>query len=148
MLTADYHAGNWDEIFRVIKNYEVFQDEPFNQASDAFIAEIQKRYPDARFILSTRDNATEWFHSLLRFSRKKWAWKKIPIRWDDVKKVEYGKKDDYFQRYLRYRQEAKAIPRRPSFQCIDEEGKCDENGLISMPNLNYTNATESVQRAI
>jgi hypothetical protein len=102
MLAADYHAGNWDEIFRVIKNYEVFQDEPFNQASDAFIAEIQKRYPDARFILSTRDNATEWFHSLLRFSRKKWAGEKTPIRWDDVKNVEYGKKDDYFRRYLRY----------------------------------------------
>lgn len=104
MLTADYHAGNWDEIFRVIKNYEAFQDEPFNQASDAFIAEIQKRYPDAKFILSTRDNATEWFHSLLRFSRKKWAGKKTTIRWDDVKKIQYGKKDDYFRRYMRYHQ--------------------------------------------
>jgi hypothetical protein len=80
MLTADYHAGNWDEIFRGIKNYEAFQDEPFNQASDAFIAEFQKRYPDAKFILRTRDNATEWFHSLLRFSRKKWAGKKTTIR--------------------------------------------------------------------
>ena len=104
MLVQDYHEERWEGIFKVIRNYEAFQDEPFNQATDEFIMKIRNRYPNAKFILSTGDDATEWFQSLLRFSRKKWAGETASIGWNDIQKVHYGRKGDYFRRYLRYHQ--------------------------------------------
>jgi len=90
LLAFDYFDGKWERILNIIKNYEAFQDTPFSKATNEFLLELQQRYPDAKFILSTRDDASEWYHSLLQFHRKLWFKDKAIVDWKDVKEVNYG----------------------------------------------------------
>jgi hypothetical protein len=101
-LLFDYFDGKWERIMHIIKNYEAFQDVPFSKATNEFISKLRQQYPDAKFILSTRDDASEWYHSLLRFHRKKWFRGKEIIQWEDVKRVNYVVKELSFKRALKY----------------------------------------------
>lgn len=95
MLLHDYFDGDWEAIFKIIKNYEAFQDSPFSMATDVFISEIRNQYPNAKFILLTRKNSSEWYHSLVRFHRKIRYGNKEKIEWRDVQKIQYsGRKVD------------------------------------------------------
>ena len=87
MLLHNYYDGDWEEIMKIIENYEAYQDVPFSISTDAFISNIRRLHPSAKFILSTRDDASEWYHSLIRFHRKLWYGNKKEIEWCDVQKV-------------------------------------------------------------
>lgn len=94
-LLHDYFDGNWNEYFRIIKNYEAFQDSPFSMASNEFILEIKNKYPNALFILTVRDDSTVWYQSLVRFHRKIRYGDMPSIEWSDVRKIEFsGRKVD------------------------------------------------------
>ena len=101
LLAFDYFDGKWERILNIIKNYEAFQDVPFSIATNEFLSELQRRYPDAKFILSTRDSASEWYHSLLQFHRKLWFEDKTIVEWKDVKEVNYGTEGFVFRSILR-----------------------------------------------
>ena len=89
MLRHQYYDGDWQEILKIIHNYEAFQDVPFSMSTDSFISEIRGLYPTAKFILTTRDDASAWYASLIRFHRKLWYGNKAKIEWCDVQKVRY-----------------------------------------------------------
>ena len=88
-LLYHYYDGDWQEILKVIRNYEAFQDLPFSLSTDLFISEIRGLYPTAKFILTTRDDASAWYSSLVRFHRKLWYGNKTEIEWCDVQKARY-----------------------------------------------------------
>ena len=90
MLLHQYYDGDWQEILKIIHNYEAFQDVPFSKSTNSFISELRRLYPTAKFILTTRDDASEWHSSLVRFHRKLWYGGKAEIEWCDVQKVKYG----------------------------------------------------------
>ena len=88
-LIQQYYDGDWQEILKIIHNYEAFQDMPFSNSTNLFISELRRLYPTAKFILTTRDDASEWYASLVRFHRKLWYGNKAEIEWCDVQKVKY-----------------------------------------------------------
>ena len=89
MLRHQYYDGDWQEILKIIHNYEAFQDVPFSKSTNLFICELRRLYPTAKFILTTRDDASEWYSSLIRFQRKLRYGNKTEIEWCDVQKVRY-----------------------------------------------------------
>lgn len=89
MLLHQYFDGDWQEILKIIHNYEAFQDVPFSKSTNLFISEIRRLYPTAKFILTTRDDASEWYSSWIRFQRKLRYGNKAEIEWCDVEKVRY-----------------------------------------------------------
>lgn len=99
LLRDDYLQGNRQEIFRLIKRYETFQDIPFSIADETFLHDLTATYPSAKFILSKRSSDEEWYQSLCRFHSKGSHDGKWPLTWDDVKKVDYlgkGRRYDFF----------------------------------------------------
>jgi len=89
MLRHQYYDGDWQEILKIIHNYEAFQDVPFSKSTNLFISKLRRLYPTAKFILTTRDDASEWYASLIRFQRKLRYGNKAEIEWCDVQKVRY-----------------------------------------------------------
>jgi hypothetical protein len=68
MLYKEFFGGDYEEVFRYIETGEVFQDFPFSFPK--FYEILERKYPDARFILSVRNSSDEWFDSLVRFHSK------------------------------------------------------------------------------
>lgn len=91
-LRDEFFSGRWDRVFELIDKHDAFQDTPFSTGGGAFVAALRDRYPDAKFILTVRDSAEQWFNSLERFHRGQWFGDKEVITWDDVASVEYIRK--------------------------------------------------------
>ncbi len=53
-------AGNIEQLIRLMDEYDSFEDWPW----PLLYREIDQRYPDARFILTTRKDADTWYRSL------------------------------------------------------------------------------------
>lgn len=69
VLTADYmEQGRMDRLEGYIETAEVFQDVPF--ALPGFYKELIERYPNAKFVLTVRDSAEQWYQSVVRFQKK------------------------------------------------------------------------------
>ena len=86
MLEA-WHNRDFKKIVSFCKTADAFQDIPFSlpytfQALDA-------HYNNAKFILTVRDSAEQWYNSLTMFHSKLWAdGKRIPTS-EDLKKASY-----------------------------------------------------------
>ncbi len=65
MLVKDYAAGNWQPIVDFVGTADFFQDIPFSARHT--YRHIFPAYPSAKFILSRRQSADEWYTSLVRF---------------------------------------------------------------------------------
>lgn len=61
-LTRSICNGNFQPAFRVIDEYESFEDWPW----PLFYKKIDKHYPESRFILTVRKDSSTWFESLKR----------------------------------------------------------------------------------
>ena len=63
-LFKEYRKGNFDSIFKVMDEYDSFEDWPW----PLMYKEIDKKYKDAKFILTTRKNPETWYKSLCKMS--------------------------------------------------------------------------------
>jgi len=73
---AELLLDNWNERdFKAIENYvksaSAFQDIPFSLPY-TFIA-LHQKFPNAKFILSIRDDADQWYNSIVNFHSKLWS---------------------------------------------------------------------------
>ena len=68
LLLKDIMKGDFIRLKQFTEKYNAFQDVPFS------LPEIYQRlyewFPDARFILSVRDNEDQWFNSISKFHSK------------------------------------------------------------------------------
>lgn len=88
---SNWYDGNFEAIFnsKLFKNTQVFEDEPFWHPE--FYKVLYHRFPNAKFILFTRDS-DDWFRSMLHHSKGN--------IWDDFKlhcKL-YHREADYYQK--------------------------------------------------
>jgi hypothetical protein len=64
-LLEDWAVRNFTPIVAFARSAQVFQDIPFSLPYT--YAFLDRAYPDARFILSVRDDAEQWYASVIRF---------------------------------------------------------------------------------
>ncbi|MCZ4409305.1 hypothetical protein O3Q51_10810 [Cryomorphaceae bacterium 1068] len=65
LLLSDFSAGNFQAILDFCDSADFFQDLPFSAPNCYKI--LLTAYPDAKYILTVRDNADVWYDSLVRF---------------------------------------------------------------------------------
>jgi len=65
-LLRSYAAGDIDIILKVTESFDSFEDWPW----PLLFKEFDRNYPDAKFILTTRDNEETWFKSLCSHAEK------------------------------------------------------------------------------
>lgn len=66
-----YPAGHWEAIVDFARTADFHQDLPFSAAKT--YEALDKAFPDARFILTHRNSAAEWYRSLTRFHAVKFG---------------------------------------------------------------------------
>lgn len=89
-LQDAYRNQDFAPILELCKTAEAFQDVPFSLSTNAFLDELRRTFPKAKFILSVRDNASVWVGSLTRFHRKMFYEGIDDVTWDDVRAVAYN----------------------------------------------------------
>lgn len=90
-LIRDYARRDFDRILELCDTAEVFQDIPFSLPGTYKV--VYGKYPDAKYVLSERDSAEEWYRSLTRFHRN---------IVNDGKPVTAKHLEDYFYRWKGY----------------------------------------------
>jgi len=83
MMMEDYKDKRYERIFSLVETADVFQDIPFS--APEFFIELDKQFPESKFILSVRDSEDQWFDSMLNAHSKK-AGRKPPMA-EDLSKV-------------------------------------------------------------
>jgi hypothetical protein len=63
-LFKEYRKGNLEAIFKVMEEYDSFEDWPW----PLMYKEIDERYPDAKFILTFRKSPEVWYKSLCKMA--------------------------------------------------------------------------------
>jgi len=79
MMLEDYSLQRFERIFALVETADAFQDVPFSKPG--LYRELDKQFPNSKFILSVRDSEDQWFNSLLNFHSKK-VGKKPPTESD------------------------------------------------------------------
>lgn len=86
-LITDYLQGNFDPIIKFSKySGEAFQDIPYS-LPETYI-HLSRAFPQAKFILTIRDSADEWYSSLVTFHGKLFAGGRVPTR-EDLQAAKY-----------------------------------------------------------
>lgn len=67
----EWTKGNYAGILRLCSAGEAFQDVPF--CLPGFYKLLHQKYPHAKFVLTVRDSAEQWYSSITRFHSKMWA---------------------------------------------------------------------------
>ncbi|MBU2939567.1 hypothetical protein KO494_08435 [Lacinutrix sp. C3R15] len=87
LLLEAWHARDFKEIIKFCKTAEAFQDIPFSLSYT--YQHLDVAFPNARFILTERDSAEQWYQSITKFHSKLWAdGKRIPTA-TDLKAAKY-----------------------------------------------------------
>lgn len=89
LYDAHYFKGNFAPIIDYCRSAEAFQDAPFS-CPETF-KHLDKAFPKAKFILSVRDDAEQWYRSITRFHAKSFNDGKIPT-YEVLKEVDYLRK--------------------------------------------------------
>ena len=79
-LLPAYAIRNFKPIVEFCLTADAFQDAPFSYPF-TYIA-LDQSFPNAKFILSVRDNAEQWYRSLIRFHGNLFANGRIPTKED------------------------------------------------------------------
>jgi hypothetical protein len=74
-LMYQYEERNFSAIIDHCRNSEFFQDSPFSMKYTYMF--LQDAFPESKFILTLRDDAEEWYSSLVRFHTKKFSQNKL-----------------------------------------------------------------------
>lgn len=87
LILKDWYIRNFDPILAYCKTAEVFQDVPFSLPyTYVYISQL---YPDAKFILSVRDNFEQWYKSLTTFHSKLWGDGQNPPTYKQLVEADY-----------------------------------------------------------
>jgi Sulfotransferase domain len=78
LLLHSIAKGNYNGLAELISYGEAFQDVPFSLPN--MYKRLHKEYPNARFILSTRNSKEEWYNSITKYHAKLWSCGAIPSR--------------------------------------------------------------------
>lgn len=79
-LLPAYAARNFKPIIDFCLTADAFQDAPFGFPF-MYVA-LDQSFPNAKFILSVRDNVDQWYRSLLRYHGHLFAGGRIPVKED------------------------------------------------------------------
>lgn len=72
ILAEDYAIHNrTDRLVKYVDTAEAFQDTPFFYTGMFEI--LDREFPDSKFILSQRNNADQWYESMLKYHTKKFS---------------------------------------------------------------------------
>ena len=63
----EHQNGKYDSLFELVNRFDSFEDRPWNH--DDFYIELDKKFPDSKFILTIRDT-DNWIESYRRWSKK------------------------------------------------------------------------------
>jgi hypothetical protein len=86
LLVFDWARRDYRRIIKYCRSAEAFQDAPFS-CGDTFRA-VDKAFPGSRFILTERNNADDWYESLVRFHSRIVGKGRIPTA-DDLRQFDY-----------------------------------------------------------
>lgn len=86
MLIHDWAKQDYRRIIRYCHSAEAFQDVPFSLHGTFQV--MDETFPGSKFILTVRNNADEWFGSLVRFHSKIVGKGRIPTA-DDLRQFSY-----------------------------------------------------------
>lgn len=88
-LLDAWYTRDFKSIIKFCKTAEAFQDVPFSLPYT--FEHLDVAFPNAKFILTERDSAEQWYQSLTKFHSKLWAeGKRIPTA-ADLKAATYRK---------------------------------------------------------
>ena len=85
-LIKFYYEKNYKPIIDYCNTAEAFQDIPFSLPG--MYKELDVRFPDAKFILTVRNNSDQWYSSVVNFMQKVIGSTSIPTA-HDLKKHKY-----------------------------------------------------------
>ncbi|MFD2916272.1 sulfotransferase [Psychroserpens luteus] len=71
LLINDWYKRDFKAIIKLCKTAEAFQDVPFSLPFTYSV--LDQCFPNAKFILSVRDNSDQWYSSLTNFHSKLWG---------------------------------------------------------------------------
>lgn len=124
-LLRDIRNKNYRKLMKYCDTAEVFQDVPFSFFNVYKV--LYEKYPDAKFILTTRDSPEQWVNSITMFHAKKFSNNSVATA-QELKKAKYvwpgwmweameynfniSEKDPYnlenlVKMYIKYNQEVK-----------------------------------------
>lgn len=91
-IAAEYLVKDWlNRVFEPIvnhcKKYDAFQDVPFSLPFTYII--LEQYFPNAKFILTVRDNPDQWYTSLTLFHSKLWSDGKTLPNAEQLKEATY-----------------------------------------------------------
>ncbi len=102
--TAEVLSRDWlmntsaERIIRYCYTADAFQDAPFGYPN--LYNELDKAFPNSKFILTVRNSAEEWFNSLVRFHAKKFSSDPLrPPNDQDLSNATYRYKGYMFESY-------------------------------------------------
>jgi hypothetical protein len=82
-LLPAYAVRNFRPIVDFCLTADAFQDAPFSYPF-TYMA-LDQNFPNAKFILSVRDDTEQWYRSLIRFHGNLFAGGRVPVKEDLVK---------------------------------------------------------------
>jgi hypothetical protein len=80
LLLGDYCARNFKPIIDFCLTADAFQDAPFSFPFTYLV--LDQSFPNAKFVLSVRDDVDQWYRSLVRFHGNLFAAGRVPSKED------------------------------------------------------------------
>ena len=87
LLFDDWVKRDFRRLIGYCKTAQFFQDAPFSYPF-TFIA-MDQAFPQSKFILTVRNDAEQWYHSLVNFHSKMWGNGHMPPTPEDLKNAAY-----------------------------------------------------------
>jgi hypothetical protein len=78
MLLKDYARRNFKPIIQFCSTADAFQDAPFSFPFTFYF--LDQAFPNAKFLLTVRDDADQWYNSLVNFHAKIFGGGKVPTK--------------------------------------------------------------------
>lgn len=85
-LMPHYISGDFDPIIDYCRTAQVFQDVPFSLPGT--FVQMDRAFPNSKFILSIRDSPEQWYQSITKFHSKLFGKGSLPTE-DDLKNSDY-----------------------------------------------------------
>ena len=97
-LLYSVKANKWDNLYKFCSTSQLFKDIPFSLPN--VWKKLYEMYPNAKFILSERDSAEQWFNSIKNFHKKGFGLSDDPT-WKEVNSIDYVKQG-FIAEYMKY----------------------------------------------
>jgi len=89
LLQDEYAARNFTPILKFCTTADAFHDAPFSFPFTYIL--LDHHFPNAKFILSVRDSAAQWYNSLITFHGNLFANGQVPTK-EDLQNAMYRRK--------------------------------------------------------